>query len=219
MAFHEWWRQKTQMNRPCLWWDMFEACLGDVRWHPVLFNIFNNHLEQVAHWNEATHSDIVSQTHTPVHTHQDEGFAHLTEGTRKRRCLCACSLLSLSSCHHLPGGVQQCLGWKANVLMFRPSSLRRVLFKTVLSEKYWASENKEQSNWIEVASASRYPRLISHPVRSAPDFMCKWTGLRWNFPNRSSLEAFRGLDDGILGINSWQVPAFLPFAAYTVAVT
>ena len=83
----------------------------------------------------------------------------------------------------------------------------------VLSEKYWASENKEQSNWIEVASyASRYPRLISHPVMSAPDFMCKWTG-------SSFLEAFKGLDDSILRINSWQVSAFLPFAAYTVAFT
>ena len=67
MTFHGWWRQKTKMNRPFLWWDMFEACRRDVCWHPILFNIFNNHLEQVAHWNEATHSDIVSQTHTPAH--------------------------------------------------------------------------------------------------------------------------------------------------------
>lgn len=133
-------------------------------------------------WNEnvSIHPDIVSHTHTLQRTHIRMKALHISQrGLVEKASLCLFPRLSLSSCHHLPGGVRQCLGWKTTVLMYRPSSLRRVLFKMVSSEKcYWASENKEQSIWIERPVMHPGTHAWFHILSCRPDFVCKWTGLR-----------------------------------------
>ena len=80
MTFHGWWRQITKVNRPFLWWEMFEVCLRDICWYSVSLNIFNNHQEKVAHWNEAIHSDIVTHTDTHTCAHTSVWRFHTSQG-------------------------------------------------------------------------------------------------------------------------------------------